>query len=108
MQYITFNYMYRDYSNYKNRNTLVFSNPNNLSLGKIDKKIHARLVDGQWFHHKLWNVPDMHFEKANWYTDHPLHEYKYVETCVNPIKVEGTIDEFLEHISKVSNKFPVF
>lgn len=105
--HIRFHYLYRDYSNYKNHNTIVFANPNNLSLEIIDKKIRARLIDGQWFHHQLWNVPDLHFEKTDWEADHPLHEYNYVETCFEPTQVQGTIDEFLAQISKVAKNDPM-
>jgi len=36
---ICFNYLYRDYSDYKNHGSIIFSNPNNLSLEEIEAAI---------------------------------------------------------------------
>jgi hypothetical protein len=63
---IKFSYLYRDGSNYKNFNDVVFSNSNSISLHRIEEAIRNNLLDGIWFITKDWNVPDMHSKEFLW------------------------------------------
>jgi len=107
MKYVQFWYMYRDYSNYKQHNSITFSNPDNISLTEIDAAIRKCLIDGEWFLHSAWGVPDMHFEETVWKDDHPLHEYHFVQETEAEGNVES-VNDFLARISNISTKFPIF
>jgi hypothetical protein len=101
VQYIRFNYLYRDFSNYKNHGSIIFSNPNNLSLEEIDSEIKKHLLDETWFIHSKWNLPDLHFEKTDWKDDHPWHEYEGVEKLQFSNNLPDiSIEQFLVEIRK--------
>jgi hypothetical protein len=107
VQYIRFNYLYRDFSNYKNHGSIIFSNPNNLSLEEIDSEIRKHLLDEIWFIHSKWNLPDLHFEKTDWKDDHAWHEYEGVEIirkCEGEINLP--IEEFLQKIHNGHSQIP--
>lgn len=102
MNFIRFNYLYRDYSNYKKHGSVIFSNPNNLPLEEIDAIIRRHLLDETWFIHSQWGIPDLHFEKTDWENDHPYHEYGGVEiiTISNSIEIYS-IELFLLRLKVV-------
>jgi hypothetical protein len=107
MSFIRFNYRYRDYGNYKRYGSALFSNPNNLPLEKIESLIRENLLDGEWFLHFLWDLPDLHFEKTDPENDHPYHEFDGIEKIED--SNESTlpaIDELLEKIKQNKN-YPV-
>lgn len=108
MKYVKLWYMYRDYSNYKRHNSIVFSNPQDLSLEAIDAAIRQCLIDGEWFLHNEWRVPDMHFEETVWKDDHPLHEYHFIEAVEQGEENVESISDFISRISQLSTKFPIF
>lgn len=92
--------MYRDNSNYKRHNSVVFANPAMRRPEEIDAEIRKCLIDGEWFLHTVWNVPDMHFEKTDWEEDHPYHEYHSVCAISEGPSNAETIDSFLARISQ--------
>jgi hypothetical protein len=101
MSFIKLNYLYRDYGNYKEYGFVVFRNPNNLSIEKVETEIRNRLLDETWFLHFQWNLPDLHFEKTDFEQDHPFHEFESLEAIAdveNPI--DSAIEEFLQQIKK--------
>lgn len=46
---IKLSYLYRDASNYKQFNEIVFPNPNQISLEDILTIIKCKLIEGTWF-----------------------------------------------------------
>lgn len=93
---IEFNYLYRDASNYKQFGSIIFSNPNNLSIDKVDAAIRNRLIDGEFFKHNLFNVPSLFFNTYN-EDDHNLHEYENINITYEAPTDKRTIEEFLTH-----------
>lgn len=53
---IQFNYLHRDDGNYKLFGSMVFSNVNNLTLEEIEKATREKLIDGEFFYPKEWNI----------------------------------------------------
>ena len=98
---IKFSYLYRDGANYKYFNEVVFSNPNEIPLEKIDAIIRANLIDGCWFVAKEWNLPDMHYKEYAWDNDidHGWHEFEFVEETDKLESEAVLIDEFLRQIA---------
>lgn len=56
MEFIRLNYLYRDYSNYKKHNSVIFSNPNRLSIDAIETELRKHLFEDTWFIHSQWNL----------------------------------------------------
>ncbi len=59
---IRFSYLYRDFSNYKKFNEIVFLNSTDKSLKEISNFIKDHLIEGEWFYASEWKVPDLHFD----------------------------------------------
>ena len=75
---ISFQYLYRDASNYKQRGEAVFTNRTCLSLTDIEAQIRACLKDGKYFIARQINIEERFFD-ALYDDDHPWHEYERIE-----------------------------
>src|SRR4051812_10506390 len=76
---LKFSYLYRDFSNYKKFNEIVFLNPGNKSVDDVKSFIEKHLIDGRWFYSFEWKVPDLHFDNWDSEDDHFLHEFESIE-----------------------------
>lgn len=94
---IKFSYLYRDGSNYKQYNQIVFSNPNQIALEEIRTIIRSKLIEECWFIAIDWNVPDMHFKEYSWDNDldHEWHEFDCVEETTEVKTVNTLIEDFI-------------
>ena len=103
---IKFTYLYRDASNYKQHNEIVFANPNELLIQKIQSAITENLIDGNWFVAKDWNVPDLHFKEYAWDNemDHDWHEFASVEETNEPVTLKISIENLIDLLSINSRK----
>ena len=102
---IRFSYLYRDYSNYKKFNEIVFNNPSNKSLKEINAFIEQHLIDGDWFYASEWKVPDLHFDNWDSEDDHFLHEFHSIEETTENSTFFNSIDDFLILIKNAKNNF---
>ena len=75
---ISFQYLYRDASNYKQHGEAVFTNRTCLSLTDIEVQIRACLKDGKYFIARQVNLEERFFD-ALYDDDHPWHEYERIE-----------------------------
>ena len=98
---IKFTYLYRDASNYKQHNEVVFANPNELIIQKIQSSITENLIDRNWFVAKDWNVPDLHFKEYDWDNemDHNWHEFASVEETNEPVTLKISIENLIDLLS---------
>ncbi len=98
---IKLSYLYRDASNYKQYNQVVFANPMELPLQQIQAIITSKLIDGSWFIAKDWNLPDLHFKEYDWddETDHHWHELESIEETTEAEIQPISIENFLESIT---------
>ena len=102
---IRFSYLYRDFSNYKKFNEIVFLNPTNKSPQEISKFIEDHLIDKEWFYANEWKVPDLHFDNWDSEDDHFLHEfYSLKETYEQPTN-NSSIEDFLTTFKRAKNNF---
>jgi hypothetical protein len=93
-------YLYRDAHNYKRHGSVLFTNPNNRSLEELETIIRTHLIDGEWFIHTKWQVPDLHFAQFNFETDHQWHEFNSLEYTDQPAgSTTETIEQLLERIT---------
>ena len=102
---IRFSYLYRDFSNYKKFNEIVFFNPTNKSPEEISKLIKDHLIEGEWFYASEWKVPDLHFDNWDSEDDHFLHEFHSVEETYEQSTNNNTIEDFLTIIKSAKNSF---
>ncbi|QPJ64519.1 MAG: hypothetical protein G3M78_03545 [Candidatus Nitrohelix vancouverensis] len=97
---ICFQYLYRDYGNFKNWGDVIFSNPNGLDIGQIKSMLEKVLIDQAYFVASKVNVPNLYFEDYKENLDHVWHEFFSIEyTDEKPNDIYGrTIEKFVESI----------
>lgn len=75
---IKLNYLYRDFSNYKQYGSIVFENSKDITLEELTAIIESKLIDGEYFSADEWKIPNFFFEtKID--DDHSWHEFQNVE-----------------------------
>ena len=102
---LSFQYLYRDASNYKLHGEAVFTNQTGLSLEEIDKRIRSCLKDGEFFIARQVHIEERFFDALDEQDDHPWHEFAQValtnETLWDPDGIpERDITAFLAELEK--------
>ena len=102
---LSFQYLYRDASNYKLHGEAVFTNETSLSLEEIEKQIRACLRDGEFFIARQVHIEERFFDALDEQDDHPWHEFAQValtnETLWDPDGIpERDITAFLAELEK--------
>jgi hypothetical protein len=98
---IQFNYLYRDAGNFKKFGSVVFANPDNLSVKEIGEKISENLIDFSYFRPDSIGIPPLFFEKYIEALDHSWNEFENVESTMQPATDERTITQFIEKLIAV-------
>ena len=101
---LKFYYIYRDFTNYKRHNEIIFSNQNNIPVTEVQAFIKDNLIDGAYFYASEWKVPDLHFENWDTDTDHFLHEFGSLEET-NDGNAGVTIEEFMVTVKAAKDHF---
>lgn len=104
MENIRFNYLYRDAGNYKQRGSVVFANPDGLTIDLIAQALqNAFLQDGLFIAHQI-RVPEVFFSAEGDATsdDHCFHEFESAEfTPEGPNDVHArSIGNFVAEVEK--------
>jgi hypothetical protein len=94
---IRFHYLYRDSGNYKTFGFQDFSNPNNLSLEKVQAKITEKLISGEFFYPEESGIKKFEFHRNC--DDYSWYEFDFIE-FVSGSKPEKTIEDFIAGLSK--------
>lgn len=82
---IRMEYLYRDAGNYKHWGEVVFSNPTNLPLQRVEKMLIDALFDGLYFIADSAGLPDLHFTDGNAALDHGWHELHGLAETEEPV-----------------------
>ena len=98
-------YIYKDFSNYKKHNEIIFTNPNGKTLAEIESIIRSHLINERWFYASEWKVPDLHFENWDTEEDHFLHEFGSIEEPNQPATTSLSIEDFLAIINRAQHHF---
>ena len=106
MDNIRFCYLYRDGSNYKSWGEVIFSNPEQLTLDKIEiRLIDAFLPDKQFIASQI-SIPEKFLFLDGKFTkyDHCYHEFDCVEVCEEDStdSLERSISDFLREVETTS------
>jgi hypothetical protein len=76
MANIQFNYLYRDGGNYKKYGSVIFANPGDVDVGKVEVLIQTKLIDQTWFYRNHWQLPNLRAQTFNPDTDPTWHEFE--------------------------------
>lgn len=101
MPNLSFYYLYRDSSNYKNHNTIVFTNPDNKSIKQIQDAIIDALIDGEYFYHDSFGIQPLFFDGKCLEEDPSWHEFLKVSNTPDQPTENISITEFLERINVI-------
>ena len=106
MNNIKFNYLYRDGSNFKSWGEVIFSNPEQLTLGEIEPKLIDAFLPDKLFIASQISVPEKFLFAGGRFTkyDHCYHELECIEICQeNPTdNLERSITDFLKDVEVAS------
>ena len=99
---ILFYYKYRDGSNYKQYNEIVFANPLKREVKEIELLIKEKLIDGLWFVADDWNIPNQFFKEYMWNNevDHNWHEFDGIKETDEKATEKNTIEDFIQLLKK--------
>jgi hypothetical protein len=105
---IQFEYLYRDGANYKAWGTIVFSNPDELSVSEIDKRLRRAFNSDSQFVADQIEIPEIFLYRDGSLTsdDHCFHEYDRVELTDDAVTdVQGrTMSGFLAQVEIASQR----
>jgi hypothetical protein len=106
MNSIKFNYLYRDGSNFKSWEEVIFSNPENLTVEEVEAKLlYVFLPDKQFVASQISISEKFLFANGKFTNyDHCYHEFDCVEICQeNPTdKLKRSITDFLKEVELAS------
>jgi len=102
---LSFQYLYRDASNYKLHGEAVFTNATGLSLEEVEKRIRIYLKDGEFFIARQVHILECFFDALDDQDDHPWHEFAQVTPTNEPLWdpdgiPERDITDFLTELEK--------
>jgi len=96
---IRFNYQYRDAGNYKKYGSVVFSNPNQLSVEVILEQLKDALIDQEYFIPQACKVPLIYNYSFDPELDHEWYEFDCLEETSESVTNERTIEIFIKDCS---------
>ncbi len=76
---LRFHYLYRDAGNFKRFGFVDFLVSEIPDLFSEIEFVKSHLIDGLYFDHKAFLVPDLHFETFDSDLDHSWHEFSHLE-----------------------------
>jgi hypothetical protein len=90
------NYLYRDAGNYKTHGHVIFSNPDNLSVEKIEKEFRKQLIDSEFFDPDELKIPRLKHEAFSYdpELDHSWNEFDSFKETDEQITMGQNISEF--------------
>jgi hypothetical protein len=104
--FVKFNYLYRDAGNYKSWGEVIFSNPDGLNLGEIDRQLKLRFDQEILFVAHQINIPEvfLYAEQNLNADDHCFHEYDSVEIIkmINSEIDKRSITQFIKQVEFAS------
>jgi hypothetical protein len=102
---IKFNYLYRDYGNYKTYGFVVFSNPDRVNINVVEVKLAKLLIDSEFFHPSDFKIPFLKHSEFEYdpELDHSWNEFISLEETTDETIDNRTINEFIKVLDCASN-----
>jgi hypothetical protein len=108
MSNIKFVYLYRDGANYKSWGEVIFSNPEQLPLNKIEERLVNVFPPNKLFVASQVSIPEVFLFLKGKFTkfDHCFHEFDCVETCEDDSTdlLGRSISDFLQDVELASKQ----
>lgn len=92
------NYRYRDAGNYKQFGSVIFSNSKKLTLDDATHLIQKKLISGEFFVPKDWDLPVLYFHPYDATLDHEYHEFENWEETFEKFSDPRDVSVFLDQI----------
>jgi hypothetical protein len=94
------NYMYRDGANYKQFDSVVFTNPSFITPRKAAQKLKEKLISNEFFIPQDWGLPRLQKYAYDPEIDHEWHEFESFEWTDEDMTHDREISDFLNEIQK--------
>lgn len=94
------NYRYRDAGNFKQFGSVIFPNSSQIPVSEASEMIQEKLISGEFFNPKDWNLPRLHFHPYDPELDHEYHEFEEWEVTEEASTDNRDILTFLQNIQK--------
>lgn len=104
MPNIKFSYLYRDGSNYKKYDFVIFANPDNVNLTELESLIKSKLIYDEWFYATEWNLPEFFTDYCDFRVDPTWHEFENLEHTDEDINT-GSLSDFIDLIRQTNWPF---
>lgn len=100
---IKFNYLYRDAGNYKINGSIIFPNPENLSVIELEKEIRSCLIDSEFFDPHDFYIPKLELSDFPYDSelDHSWHEFDSIEETDDVTTDNRSIQGFIALATKI-------
>lgn len=101
---IRFEYLYRDFGNFKHWGEVIFANPNNIDAGFASSMAEQVLIERIYFVASKADIPDLNFSEYIKEIDHGWHEFHLFNfTDDSPNDPLGrNIEEFIASLRRAS------
>lgn len=95
---IKFNYLYRDAGNYKTHGSVVFLNPDRLTIEQIESTLRTKLIDEVFFDPEALGVPALSHSEFLYdpAIDHLWNEFESLEETDEDATNDRKISEFIQ------------
>jgi hypothetical protein len=108
MRNIKFNYLYRDGANYKSWGDVVFTNPDQLSVNEVEKRLVSVFLPDKLFVASQISIPEkfLFLERKFTKNDHCYHEFDSVELCQenSTDSLNRSITDFLKEVELIARQ----
>lgn len=101
---IKFSYLYRDAGNYKIFCEVIFNNPENLSIERIENEIKSNLIDRVYFVPASLEIPILAFDDYDEELDHSWNELEIVEITNEKATDKRNILDFINQLKQLNYK----
>lgn len=99
---VSFEYLYRDGSNYKNWGEVVFESTSGSELDELERQIVQGLIDGCNFVAEKVEIPTLYFVERDTRVDHCWHEFAGISwTDERPTQL-GSIEKFIARLANLN------
>jgi hypothetical protein len=98
MNNLRLHYRYRDAHNYKEFGSVVFANPNGMSIEAATALLREKLISAEFFVPQDWGLSRLHTRPYDPDVDHAWHEFEEFENTDDPATDKREIGEFLQEV----------
>lgn len=98
MPNVKFSYGYRDGSNYKKHDFVVFDNSVGIELSDLEHIIRQKSIFGEYFYATAWGLPEFFTDYVDFRIDPTWHEFECVEYTDEPPNAPMDLAEFIDKI----------